>query len=129
MRIVHQTVNASPVTTADAATVTTVHSWTPGSHVPGVNNCRLQVDFEYIGKTTTGGVGFKYTAMFMVDSGAVTILGSPVAMAAPFGTAGILSVAATLDVSGGAIRARVAGVLLTNIDWTVYMTIRSTELG
>jgi hypothetical protein len=124
-RIKHTT--QGTVQTTDT-TVTTVVSWTPGSHLPVVNNCIVSVAGTIVGKSSAnGGVTISANATFSIVSGTVTLLGSQTTVLAAQGSAALTSSAITIDASSNIIRLRITGIAATTINWTGYLDVKSTE--
>lgn len=128
-RLIHTTVNAAAVQTTDT-TVTTVHTWTPAAHVPAIDNCVLQVEATLIGRSSgNAGVTIKFGGTYKVISGTLSLLGTPAAIQAAIGDAAMLVSVLSLDASSNVLRARVAGVTATTIDWQCYLEIKTTNFG
>jgi len=122
----HFTVNSATVNTTDATTATTIHTWTPGSHTPVVDNCIVVVEGTLIGKQSSNGVSIKASATFLISSGTVSLLGSQTSIVASEGSAALTSSTITLDTSSNIIRIRANGVAATTIAWNGWLDIRTS---
>ena len=125
----HFVTNTTAVNTTDAATQTTIISWTPANTLPtNVNNCIVSCVGTLIGKSSTNtGVTLKIAATFSIIAGAVTLLGTQTITLAAQGTAALVTSTATFDTSSGDIRLRANGIAATTIGWNGWIEIKSTN--
>lgn len=109
-----QTNFTATVSTADA-TVTTIYTFTPEA------GYAYLITFRVIGQNEadTSTCAFNASATYSEHGGSVTQIGVDTAVGAPMQSASLATTAVTTDTSGGAIRIRVTGVALTDIDWRI----------
>lgn len=107
------------VSTTDAATTTTVVSYT----VAG--NAAFHAEAVVIGRNTSNGdmTSARLVAKLSRVSGTLSGIGSVLSVVTLGGAVGLATCTATIDVSGDTIRVRVTGVVATTIEWYSDMII------
>lgn len=108
-----------PVTTVSTATQT-LAEWDLAAEA--IDGCCIHVEGVLIGKQgTTASVTTRVARAFHRQAGTLTALGSLASLAAPIGSAALLTAAGVLDTSGNLIRLRATGVNGINLEWTGYL--------
>lgn len=118
-------VAGGPVTTSGAVTNTIASC---DMAALGVSGAVIHVEGVLIGKEAApAGVTLRVSRAFHRVGGVLTALGNVANIAAPAGSASLLTSAGVLDLSGDLIRLRATGVAALDIEWTGYIDIWTGE--
>lgn len=111
--------------TSGASTATVVSFDLASNGRANFNNCSVMVKATFVGRDMDAGVGVsgELAGIFSRVAGTLSQNGATATLTAIFGDASLTTAAISLDTSGTAVRARVTGVALKNIEWFVDMIV------